>query len=86
MEGSVQHFTLDPTKDQVIRGTAGTQLQFAAGSFMDAQRRPVQGPVELELTEALGLQAMLAHQLSTRSGSRELLLVGRVDGVEVRLP
>ena len=92
MEGSVQHFTLDPTKDQVIRGTAGTQLQFAAGSFMDAQGRPVQDPVELELTEALGLQAILAHQLSTRSGSRMLetggmlkVQVTDVAGNELRL-
>jgi outer membrane protein OmpA-like peptidoglycan-associated protein len=72
MEGSVQHFNIDPTKAQVIKGTAGTQLIFMANSFMDANGRPVTDTVSLELTEALGLQAILAHQLSTRSGSRML--------------
>jgi len=72
MEGSVQKFTIDPTAPQVVVGSAGTQLSFAAHAFVDALGRPVQGPVEVELTEAVGLQAMLAHQLSTRSGARML--------------
>lgn len=72
MEGSVQHFTLDPTKDQVVVGTAGTQLTFNAHAFVDASGRPATGAVALELTEALGLQAIIALQLSTRSGSRML--------------
>lgn len=72
MEGSVQHFDLDPTKDHVVVGTAGTQLTFHAHAFVDASGRPATGTVALELTEALGLQAIIAHQLSTRSGSRML--------------
>jgi hypothetical protein len=72
MEGSVQHFTIDPTKDQVIQGTAGTQLKIKAGSLVDAMGRPAKGEVDVELTEALGLQSMLAHRLSTRSGDRML--------------
>ena len=44
----------------------------AANAFVDAEGRVVQGPVHVELTEALGLQAMLAHQLGTRSGERLL--------------
>ncbi len=72
MEGSVQRFTIDPTQEQTIVGTAGVQVRFEAGAFVDAQGRTVQGAVHVEMTEALGLQAMLAHQLSTRSGERML--------------
>ncbi|MBS1580671.1 MAG: OmpA family protein [Bacteroidetes bacterium] len=83
MEGSVQRFTIDPAKDQVITGAAGVQLAIQAGAWIDAQGRPVQGPVDLELTEATGLQAMLAHRLSTRSGDR-LLETGGMLKVEAR--
>ncbi len=72
MEGSVQHFSIDPTKAQIIVGAAGTQLSFPANAFVDANGNAVTGSVQVELTEALGLQAILAHQLSTRSGSRLL--------------
>jgi len=92
MAGSVQHFTIDPTQDQVVRGTAGIQLQLEAGSLIDALGRPAIGPVDLELTEALGLQAILAHRLSTRSGSRTLETGGMLkvqatdaNGAELRL-
>ncbi|MEZ4740195.1 MAG: OmpA family protein [Flavobacteriales bacterium] len=92
MEGTVQHFTIDPTKDQVVQGTTGTQLKIRAGSLVDARGRPVQGEVDLELTEALGLQSILAHQLSTRSGSTLLetggmLKVSATDasGAELRI-
>ncbi|MBL7981043.1 MAG: OmpA family protein [Flavobacteriales bacterium] len=72
MEGSIQRFTIDPTKEQTIVGAAGVQVRFEAGSFIDAHGRAVQGAVQVEMTEAVGLQAMLAHQLSTRSGERML--------------
>ncbi len=92
MEGSVQRFTIDPTAPQVVVGSTGTQLSFAAHAFVDASGRPVQGPVEVELTEAVGLQAMLAHQLSTRSGARMLETGGMlqvratdVNGADLRL-
>lgn len=72
MEGTVQRFIIDPSQDQTIVGSAGVQVRFAAQAFVDAEGRVVQGPVHVELTEALGLQAMLAHQLATRSGERLL--------------
>lgn len=83
MAGTVQHFTIDPSQDQTIVGTAGVQVRFAANAFVDAQGRVVQGPVHVELTEALGLQAMLAHQLGTRSGER-LLETGGMLRVQAR--
>jgi outer membrane protein OmpA-like peptidoglycan-associated protein len=92
MEGTVQHFPIDPTRDQVVVGSSGTQLSFQANAFVDAHGRPVSGTVDVELTEALGLQAMLAHQLSTRSGSRMLETGGMLkvratdsEGNELRL-
>ena len=74
-EGTVQHFTIDPTKPQIITGTAGIQLALQAYALVNANGIPATGPVSIELTEAVELQAMLAHQLSTRSGS-ELLETG----------
>ena len=92
MAGSVQHFTIDPTKDQTVHGAAGIQLQLEASSLVDARGRPATGPVDLELTEALVLQAILAHRLSTRSGSRTLETGGMLkvqatdaNGAELRL-
>lgn len=72
MEGTVQHFRIDPAMDQVITGAAGTELLIRANSLVDAQGRPVSGEVALELTEALDVRAMIAHQLTTRSGQRLL--------------
>lgn len=71
-EGSVQHFTIDPTQEQTVRGTAGVHVRFPVGCFIDEHGGTVRTPVTVELTEALGLDAMLAHQLSTRSGDRLL--------------
>jgi hypothetical protein len=72
MEGSVQRFVIDPTRDQTIVGAAGARVRFPAGALVDAHGLPATGPVGVELTEALGLRAMLAHQLATRSGERLL--------------
>lgn len=76
MEGSVHRYTIDPRKDQVIIGPAGVQVQVPANALVGANGRPLTGEVQIELTEALALQAMLAHQLSTRSGDRLLETAG----------
>ncbi len=92
MAGSVQHFNLDPCQRNVITGTDGTQVLFEANGFIDVNGRPAVGTVDVELTEALGLQAIIAHQLSTRSGSRLLETGGMLklkatdeEGNELRL-
>lgn len=70
--GSVQCFEIDGGNSSTVVGQAGTSIDFAAGSFVDAKGRRVTGPVTIELTEALGHQAMIGHRLSTRSGGRLL--------------
>ena len=51
MDGSVQRFTIDPTKDQVITGAEGIEVVLPAGALVDALGRPVPGAVQVELTE-----------------------------------
>jgi len=70
--GTVQRFEIDPGKQTSICGTAGTRIEFAPHAFVDAHGRRVDAPVIVELTEALGPQAWVGHQLSTRSGGRML--------------
>lgn len=71
-EGSVQRFTIDAGRANTVTGAAGVELGFAANSFLDGKGNRVQGPVTVELTEALDHQAFIGHRLSTRSGDRML--------------
>lgn len=77
-EGSVQHFTVDPRHDTVLRGKAGSTLIFRADAFEDTSGDPVSTPVTVELTEALTALDMVAHGLSTRSDDRLLETDGMV--------
>lgn len=70
--GTVQHFEIDASQPATVTGSAGTRIDFEANSFVDAKGRRVSGPVTVELTEALGHQAMIGHRLSTRSGGQIL--------------
>lgn len=71
-EGSVQRFMIDAGRANTVKGSAGVGLGFAANSFVDATGNRAEGPVTVELTEALGYQAIIGHRLSTRSGERML--------------
>ncbi|MEO7080856.1 MAG: OmpA family protein [Flavobacteriales bacterium] len=91
-EGSVQHFTVDPRRDTVLRGRAGSTVAFSASAFVDIKGKAISGPVVVELTEALGALEMVAYGLSTRSNDRLLETDGMVQvlaadtaGNEVRL-
>ena len=77
-EGSVQHFTVDPSRDTLLKGKAGSTVAFTASAFLDADGRPVSAPVTIELTEALGALEMVAFGLSTRSDGRPLETDGMV--------
>ncbi len=77
-EGSVQHFTVDPRRDTVLRGRAGSTVAFSASAFVDANGNPISSPVDVELTEALGALEMVAFGLSTRSNDRLLETDGMV--------
>lgn len=72
LEGSVQQFTIGAGQDTTVSGAAGVELRFKANAFVDADGSRAQGPVTVELTEALGHQAFIGHRLSTRSGDRML--------------
>ncbi|HQV38995.1 MAG: OmpA family protein [Flavobacteriales bacterium] len=77
-EGTVQHFTVAPGRDTVLTGKTGSTLTFRADAFEDVDGQPVSGPVEIELTEALGAPDMVAYGLSTRSDDRLLETDGMV--------
>lgn len=77
-EGSTQTFVIDPDRDQVVYGAAGVQVAVRAGSFVEDHGNTPETSVKLELTEALGLQAMLANRLSTQSGDRLLETGGMI--------
>ncbi len=80
----IQRFTIDPTRDEVVIGKSGTMLMFTANTLIDAKGRHVKDPVQIELTEALDLESMIAHSLSTRSGER-LLETGGMLKVEAMM-
>ncbi|MBK7287774.1 MAG: hypothetical protein IPI95_12135 [Flavobacteriales bacterium] len=63
-EGTVQHFTVAPGRDTVLTGKTGSTLTFRADAFEDVDGQPVSGPVEIELTEALGAPDMVAYGLA----------------------
>lgn len=77
-EGSVQHFQVDPRRDTLLKGRAGSTVAFAASGFVDAKGNRVSSPVTVELTEALGALEMVAFGLSTRSDDRLLETDGMV--------
>jgi len=74
---------IDPTRDQWVHGRRGSGVRFPANVLRHADGRPVRGPVEVVLTEALDIEAMIAEGLSTRSGGR-VLETGGMLRVEAR--
>ena len=82
-EGTVQHFSIDPTKPNFISGKAGVQIAISANALVDQKGRPAKGPVDIELTEAVDMKAMMAHQLNTRSGEHLLETGGMYNLVAV---
>jgi hypothetical protein len=76
--GSVQHFTIDPSKNNLITGHAGATVAFRAHAFRYADGEPVSSPVSVEFTEALDPMQMVAFRLGTRSGKQLLETDGMV--------
>lgn len=64
-----QSFTIDPGEDQLIEGEKGGRFLIRAGSLVDAQGMPVDGPVEIRLVECYTFSDMLAYGLSTHTSS-----------------
>ncbi|MCC3155943.1 hypothetical protein LJ737_01750 [Hymenobacter sp. 15J16-1T3B] len=64
-----EFFRIDPTQPAEVRGREGTTLRLPAGALVDAQQRPVQEPVWLELKECLALaDLLLSDHVSTGPG------------------
>lgn len=77
----VQVFTFDADKPYSVNGEQGTRLWIEAHSFVGADGSPVQGEVELHLSEYYERSAMLASSLPTLSGD-QLLETGGMLKVE----
>ena len=75
-EGSEQTFSIDPNAQQTITTAAGARLQLQALALLDAEGRPVTSEVQLHVTDALDLDAILGHALSTRSGDQLIETAG----------
>ncbi|MFZ1686676.1 MAG: OmpA family protein [Flavobacteriales bacterium] len=75
-EGSEQTFNIDPNSELTITTAAGARLQLPALALLDADGRPVKGSVQLNVTDALDLDVILGHALSTRSGDQLIETAG----------
>lgn len=71
-EGAEQVFRIDPTLEQSLTTAAGATVQLGPLSLVGRDGQPATGPVELHITDALGLESIIGHQLSTVSGDRLL--------------
>jgi OmpA family len=78
-EGTVQHFAIDPTKGQLLEGRNGTRVLIPGNTLVASDGSPVIGPVDITLTEAMGFDAMIAHNLSTHAGDRLLETAGMMN-------
>ncbi|MFI5148177.1 MAG: c-type cytochrome [Bacteroidia bacterium] len=65
-------FNLNGSKDTVIESKNGIILAIPAGTFVDEDNQPVNGPVRLDLKEALDPASILKGGLSTKSGDQQL--------------
>ena len=61
----VQHFSVDARRDTLLRTTNGCTVRVPAGSFVDAQGTVVNGPVTVQVQEALTPADLLLGGLAT---------------------
>ncbi len=84
-----QFFTIDPDRDNIVEGSSGTTVAMQKDCFVDRWGRTVKGPVQVELSEALTMDKMLASNLTTSSDGKLLETGGMIyfkataDGKEV---
>ncbi|QQR86890.1 MAG: OmpA family protein [Flavobacteriales bacterium] len=71
-QGSEQVFRIDPTLEQSLTTAAGATVQLGSLSLVAENGRPATGPVDLHITDALGLESIIGHRLSTVSGDQLL--------------
>lgn len=71
-QGAEQVFRIDPSLEQSLTTAAGATVQLGPLSLVGKDGRPATGPVDLHITDALGLESIIGHQLSTVSGDQLL--------------
>jgi len=67
----VQKFTIDPRKDQVIKGVQGTEIKIAANTLC-SRNGTVPPSMNIELTEVYGRDQLVNADLHTASNGRML--------------
>lgn len=67
---------IDPLQTNRVEGNQGTSLHIRPGSFIDAEGRVYEGPVLIELQEALDMGEFISHQLYTQRNDEVLISGG----------
>ncbi len=73
------HFQLDPTKQQQIKGNQGVRVEIPANAFLTQEGEVVQEAVNVKLTEAIDLSSFLSLNLSTQSDGEMLQSGGMIN-------
>ena len=73
-----QFFNLDAKTSQVVEGEKGTVISMPKGCFLDEDGKVVEGPVKVELTEALSAADMILSNLTTTSNGKMLESSGMI--------
>ncbi|MFI5171677.1 MAG: OmpA family protein [Chitinophagales bacterium] len=73
----VQRFSIDPTKDTILKGNAGTIISISANSFY-IPKSCIGSTVDIVLQESYNLHSMLLNNLTTKSGETQLQTDGMI--------
>lgn len=75
----VQTFTIDPAKNETIKGEGGTKIVIPKGSLVDDAGNPAKGPVTISLTEALDQSDWVLGNLTTLFDNQPLESGGMIN-------
>ena len=76
---SKTNIEIDPSKDNLVKGTKGTMLYIPNDAFLAEDGTPVKGKVEIKITECYSLSEMLGKGLSTISNGKILRTGGMIN-------
>ncbi|MBK9526138.1 MAG: hypothetical protein IPO39_15745 [Bacteroidetes bacterium] len=72
------NFSIDTESDTIVRGASGTSLLIRKNIFVDQHGQSVKGKVEIELIEALSMEAIVMGNLTTVSNGKILQSAGMI--------
>lgn len=75
LKPNTQTFTIDPTTNQIVTGTEGTEVTINANALTDDQNNPITTPITVKLREHLTLADMILANAQTVSNG-QLLVTG----------